>query len=238
MRFKKRFGQNFLIDEDVVLSLVKAAKISPEDVVLEVGAGTGVVTKELAKYAKKVIAIEIDRDLIPRLRESIKEFNNVEIINSDILSFLENCKKNSTFKVVGSIPYQITSPLIHALIMLDTPPQSITLVVQYEVAEKICAKPPNATYLSNFISLFGEAKIVQKVKKQSFYPQPSMESAIIHIKRKDKIPKQREFKIWSGFLHRGFSHPRKMLKFGARPTARAQELSLDSWISIFNNETV
>jgi len=244
---RKNLGQNFLKKEYTAKDLVKAAHLTREDVVIEVGAGTGTVTKELSKTVDRVIAIEFDKNLIPALKDSLKDLTNVKIICEDALAFFKSSPEFG-YKVVGSIPYQITSPLLHKLFTLDKPPQSIALIIQYEVAKKITAKVPRATYLSNLTSLFGNAKFIKRVKKENFHPKPKVESAIIHIEKRRKSVEN--FAEWVSFLHRGFSHPRKMLKTifgedilkkaGVDYCKRAQELTLEEWVRIFknfNNET-
>lgn len=245
---KKSLGQNFLVDQRVVHDLVAAAEIGPEDVILEPGAGTGTVTKELAKRAGKVLAVEIDKELIPILKKNLRAFTNVEIVNTDVLKLLTFNFELLTFKVVGSIPYQITSPLIHKLLMSTPPPQVICMVIQKEVAQKIVATPPRATYLSNFVQAFAKAEIVRWIKPGAFRPQPTVDSAIIKITA-DRPPSESAGLLpqkFSKFLHRGFAHPRKMLNkifppeklkaAGIRPQARAQELRLEDWITLLASE--
>jgi len=242
---KKRFGQNFLVDARVVADLVATANLKRSDVVVEVGAGTGVLTKELAKKAGKVIAFEIDRDLISLLKKELAGFSNVETINKDFLKVRPQQLNHLTvqpFKLVGSIPYQITSPLIHKLLTFKPRPSLVVLLIQKEVAEKITAKPPKATYLSNIVKLLGEAEIVRFISKTAFWPVPEVDGAIIKLKVQNL-----KFKIdvenFQKFLHKGFQNPRKMLrnkfdpevlkKVGIDPTQRAQELTLARWIHLF-----
>lgn len=242
MKSKKGLGQNFLTDLHVISEIVKAAQISKDDTVLEVGAGTGALTRPLAEWAGKVIAVEIDKDLIPELQTNLKGLDNVEIVNKDILKLDTSHYLIATnFKVVGSIPYQITSPLIHKLLKETLRPKSITIIVQKEVAEKITAEPPKATYLSNFIANFGQAKILRTIKPNAFRPQPKVDSALLHITLHPKPytlnPKFEEF------LHHGFVQPRKMLnkrfsaeilqKLGIDPQKRPQTLSFKEWMKLF-----
>ena len=237
---KKALGQNFLVDEQIAKDLVATANIKKDDTVLEVGAGTGAVTKELARDAKKVFAVEFDRDLIPALRRNLSSFKNVEILNADILDF--NFNDLDHFKVVGAIPYQITSPLIHKILHSSNRPKSITFIVQKEVAEKIAAAPPDATYLSNFVANFGEARIIKVIKPGAFSPQPKVDSAIIHITLYPK-PKVEDTLKLEKFLHHGFVQPRKMLHHrfkdeilvGSKipPQARAAHLSKEDWRNIY-----
>ena len=243
---KRKFGQNFLSSKNVLKDFITASKITKEDLAIEVGAGTGTITKDIAEQAKEVFAVEIDKDLIPKLRETTATYKNVKIVNLDILKFIERYPpegewKTADYKVIGAIPYSITSPLLHKLLMSKTPPKSVTLLIQLEVAQKICSKPPKATYLSNFIALYGSAKLVKKVGPNAFKPRPSVNSAIIHIEKSQTAPADLE--KWSNFLHRGFSHPRKMLKHifdkfllekvKVNPSARAQELTLDEWREMY-----
>lgn len=265
MELKKELGQNFLTDERVIEDLLQTADIGGEDLVLEVGAGTGALTKPLAKRAGRIIAVEIDKALIPQLQESLKGLEDVTIVNEDILKvdvdtriqgyfrgvgekrrFLSGVKgpykDRNAFKVVGSIPYQITSPLIHKLLKIKRRPKSITIVVQKEVAEKIAAKPPKATYLSNLVANFGQAEIIRTISPDAFHPQPTVDSALLHIRLRPK-PYIKDAERFEGFLHRGFAQPRKMLnkqfpveilqKIGIDPQRRPQTLSFEEWVKLF-----
>lgn len=240
---KKELGQNFLVDQRVIADIIKAANIGAGDVTIEVGAGTGVLTRPLAERAGKVIAIEIDRNLIPELQKNLGGLENVKIVNEDILKLdTSHYPLATNFKVVGSIPYQITSPLIHQLLKLQNRPKSITIIVQKEVAEKIAVKPPKATYLSNFVANFGQAKILRTIKPSAFRPQPKVDSALLHISIHHK-PSTIEPERLSAFLHHGFAQPRKMLnkrfpaetlqKLGINPKRRPQTLSFEEWVKLF-----
>ena len=243
MKLKKELGQNFLVDQRIISDTIKSARISANDVVVEVGAGTGALTRPLAERARKVIAVEIDKDLIPDLQTNLEGLENVEIINEDILKLdTSHYLLATNFKIVGSIPYQITSPLIHKLLKETPRPKSITIIVQKEVGEKIVAKPPQATYLSNFVANFGQAKILRTIKPNAFRPQPSVDSALLHITIHHK-PLTIEPERLSAFLHHGFAQPRKMLnkrfpaetlqKLGIDPKRRPQTLSFEEWIKLF-----
>ena len=242
MQTKKALGQNFLVDPKVARDLAETAGVKRDDTILEVGAGTGTVTRELAARAGKVIAVEFDRDLIPLLQRNLKGYSNVAIVNADILEFPISNYQLANYKVVGAIPYQITSPLIHKILHSPHRPKSITLIVQKEVAEKIAAKAPDATYLSNFVANFGEARIIQVVKPGAFSPQPKVDSAIIHIELYPK-PKIGDAVRLAKFLHHGFAQPRKMLhhRFEAgilagskiSPQARPAHLSREDWRNLY-----
>jgi len=240
---KKSFGQNFLVDESVVADLVGAADLTKEDVVVEIGAGTGVVTKELAKLAGKVFAFEIDRDLISVQQSRLLNYQNIEIINKDFLRFTINNLRFKNYKIVGSIPYQITSPLIHKLLTFDPRPSLVVLLIQKEVAEKIVVRPPRATYLSNIVRLLGNVELIRLAPKTAFWPVPKVDGAIIKIVCScDPCGRPSDVEDFQKFLHLGFQNPRKMLrtKFdseilestGIDPTRRAQTLEFSEWLEL------
>jgi len=219
---KKYLGQNFLVDRQVAKSLVEAADIKKSDIVLEVGAGMGALTHLIAQKVKKVIAVEFDPDIIPTLKKNLKGLTNVEIVNTDILKLSADYWQLAT-KIVGSIPYQITSPLIHKILHSKDRPKSITFIVQKEVAEKIATRPPKATYLSNFVDNFGKVRIVKTIKPVSFRPQPKVDSAILHISLYDKPKMENTYEL-EKLLHHGFREQRKMIKnrFGSEVLQESQ----------------
>ncbi|PJC68942.1 ribosomal RNA small subunit methyltransferase A [candidate division WWE3 bacterium CG_4_8_14_3_um_filter_42_11] len=242
---KDRLGQNFLVDAPAAQSIVASAGLHLKDAVVEVGAGLGALTRILAPQVRQVYAVESDSALIPILEENLSGVHNVEILNQNILDFNPQSFNLSRYKIVGSIPYQITSPLIHRVLTLTTSPELATLVVQKEVAEKICAQVPDTNYLATFIISFAQAQIVKILKPASFYPQPKVDSAILKIQYSRKIPKDTDLARWQKFLHHGFMQPRKMLnkrfdkkileKAGIDPTRRAQTVSLEEWIKLFRS---
>lgn len=238
---KSRLGQNFLTDPFYIGDLVDAAQVTKKDVVLEIGAGGGAVTDELAKIGKEVYAVEIDTALIPILNNKF-QMTNVQIINEDALHILSDRNKVADLKIskfIGSIPYQITSPLIHLIVNNFSLPA--TLLMQKEVAERLTAKPPRATYLSNYIANWGEAQIIKIVPREVFNPEPEVDGAIVTLTPKKK-PDVETVKF-SHFLHKGFSNPRKMLNkvfakdlllgLGVAPTRRAETLTLEEWKKLY-----
>jgi len=242
MLYKKQLGQNFLVDRRFVTDLVRVANLTKGDVVLEIGAGTGNVTKEILPRVKHLYAVEFDSDLITYLKELSTLNSRFSIINEDILRVLNDQRKIEELKItkiIGAIPYQITSPLIHLIIQDYQIPT--TLLVQKEVAERITARPPHATYLSNFVTYWGEAKIVEIVPKEAFYPIPKVDGAIVTLTPRHEKPAD-TIKL-SKFLHRGFANPRKMLnkafpietlkEVGVDPTSRPENLSLDDWVRLY-----
>lgn len=244
---KKYLGQNFLIDKDVLTTIVTTANIQPTDDIIEIGPGLGVLTNELAKLAKKVTTIELDSTLLPILKETLAAHKNIQILNQDALHFSPCFKK---YKVVANIPYNITSPLINLFLQADLKPESMTLLVQKEVAEKICLTEPDMTVLSLQVALFGTAKLIKKVSANSFYPAPKVDSAILHITLyhptdPNFIETQKALQILN-LAKKAFSQRRKMLsntlsdhkeamlKAGIAPNRRPETLSIKEWRSLLD----
>lgn len=187
--FKKNFGQNFLIDTTVLDRIVASAEITKEDCVLEVGPGIGSLTQVLAEAAGKVIAVEIDKKLIPILEDTLQGYDNIEILNEDILKLnleelikLKNAGK--PIKVVANLPYYITTPIVMGLLERKLPVESITIMIQKEVADRMQAKPSTKDYgaLSLAVQYYCEPKIVAVVPAHCFMPQPNVDSSVIQLK--------------------------------------------------------
>jgi 16S rRNA (adenine1518-N6/adenine1519-N6)-dimethyltransferase len=211
-RPSRGLGQNFLIDKNVLHKIIEAADLSESDIILEVGPGIGTLTQELATKVKKVIAIEKDKTMVEILSAEggpASGWKNVEIIHGDILK-IEKLEKFKNYKVVANIPYYLTSPLIRKFLESENQPKEIILMVQKEVAQRICAKPPHMSLLSVSVQFYAKAKIISYVSKNCFWPSPKIDSAIIKIK-----PKENEEKIDSDLFFKivkaGFSQPRKQL---------------------------
>ena len=240
----KRLGQNFLIDKRVLEKIVNAANLSSDDIVLEIGPGLGVLTIELAKRVKKVIAIEKDRRMCEILKKVLKNYKNVEIINKDILDVGYSTSHIETYKLVANLPYYITSPVIRKFLEAKNKPRLMVLMVQKEVAQRICAQPPKMSLLSIAVQFYAEPEIINYVSKKSFYPQPKVDSAIIKITPKP-IPKINTKKFFN-LVKKGFSSKRKMLKnnlgikeslfeeLGLNPKTRAENLAVQNWIKLFH----
>jgi len=225
---KKYFGQNFLVDENILSRIIETAEIIPEDLVIEVGPGLGVLTQELAKKAHTVKTIEIDKNIIPILEENLsqsikdgtlteEEYKKIEIINQDALKYIPNFENHDTsnYKVVANIPYNITSPLITHFLTQKNKPSSLTLLVQKEVAEKLTTLQPDMTILSLQTALYADAKYIKKVPPSCFYPAPNVDSAIIKITIRDSndknfIPEETAKKILQ-IAKIAFSNRRKKL---------------------------
>ncbi|MFY9457539.1 MAG: 16S rRNA (adenine(1518)-N(6)/adenine(1519)-N(6))-dimethyltransferase RsmA [Candidatus Spechtbacterales bacterium] len=243
----KRLGQNFLIDVDAMHKLLSAAHISKDDIVLEVGAGIGTITLELAKLAKKVIAVEKDRALIPILKETTKDFGNIEMVVGDILK-LPYTLYPVPCTLVGNIPYYLTAPLIRKFVESENPPESMTLMVQKEMAQRICSKPPDMSILAVSVQVYAKPEIVDYVSRSCFWPAPEVDSAILRITQINtdmNTDMHRFFKL----VKAGFSNPRKQLinnlskgldinreqtqqwlkSCGVDPTRRAETLAVEEW---------
>lgn len=191
--FKKKFGQNFITNSQVLKDIVEKAEISSEDIVLEIGPGAGGLTVELAKYAKEVIAIEIDTSLEPILDQTLKGYRNIEVIFEDVLkwdlkSFLQERYAGESIKVVANLPYYITTPILMKLLEERLPLKSITIMVQKEVADRIQAQPGGKDYgaITLAVAYYADAKIVMTVPPHVFIPAPKVVSAVLHLKMKEK----------------------------------------------------
>ncbi len=185
LRPDKSLGQNFLIDPLALQRVVEATQISSENDVLEIGPGLGSLTRLLAKRARRVIAIELDGRLIPILEEVLAPFNNVQIIQGDILEVnlaeLFSPTSGATYQVAANIPYYISSAVIRQLLEAPVRPESVTLTVQREVAERICARPGEMSLLALSVQVYGAPKITARIPAGAFYPPPQVDSAVVRI---------------------------------------------------------
>jgi len=230
----KGLGQNFLINQGILKKIVEAADITPEDIILEIGPGIGTLTQELARKAKKVIAVEKDKKMVQILKETLVDFKNVKVIEGDTLKLNpENYKlKTKNYKLIANLPYNITSPVIRKFLEARNPPKEMILMVQKEVAQRICARPPNMNLLAVSVQFYSEPKILFYVSKNNFWPRPKVDGAIIRLKiesGKWKIDKDLFFKI----VKAGFSQPRKQILNNL-----SKVLKLDKPSNILNNKNL
>lgn len=195
--FQKRFGQNFLIDAHILDKIVDGAGVGPDDCVLEIGPGIGTMTQYLAERAKKVIAVEIDKALIPILNDTLSSYNNVTIINDDILKvdinkIVEEYNEGRPIKVVANLPYYITTPIIMGLFEAHVPLESITIMVQKEVADRMQVGPGTKDYgaLSLAVQYYSKPEIIATVSPDCFIPRPNVGSAVIRLSRYTDPPIQ------------------------------------------------
>lgn len=220
--FQKKFGQNFLIDGRVLEKIMDAAEISQEDCVLEIGPGIGTMTQYLAERAGRVIAVEIDGNLIPILNETLSEYDNVTIINEDILKLdLEALVKNENqgrpIKVVANLPYYITTPIIMGLFERHVPLDNITVMVQKEVADRMQVGPGTKDYgaLSLAVQYYAKPYIVANVPPNCFIPRPNVASAVIRLTRYPEPPVQvQNERLMFQLIRASFNQRRKTLVNG------------------------
>lgn len=220
--FQKKFGQNFLIDSHVLDKIVSAAGITKDDFVLEIGPGIGTMTQYLAAFARKVFAVEIDKALIPILEDTLKEFDNVQVINQDILKvdikkLAEEHNDGKPIKVVANLPYYITTPIIMGLFESQVPIDSITVMVQKEVADRMKVGPGTKDYgaLSLAVQYYAEPYIVTNVPPNCFMPRPKVGSAVIRLTRHEKPPVEvSDEKLMFRLIRASFNQRRKTLANG------------------------
>lgn len=191
-RFTKSLGQNFLIDDSVLRDIVEGAEVNAEDFVIEIGPGVGTLTRELLPVAKRVCAVELDSDLIPILKEELKDFNNFEIVHKDAMKvdFNEIMGDEKSVKLVANLPYYVTTPIIAKVLNGGYNFKSLTVMIQKEVAERLASEPNCKEYgaISILVQYYCDTKIVRNVSPSCFMPQPKVESTVI---RMDKLEKPR-----------------------------------------------
>lgn len=244
----KQLGQNFLIRKDIAYKMVDALDIETGDQIVEIGPGLGALTEVISQKTSEIkaetYAIEIDDRFVEKLNNMFLENLNLNIIKADILKWLPKFKAKLGFKIIGSLPYYITSPIIHAAVKHFSAPSKCVFLVQKEVAHKIKDLDPNGSYLSNFIQAFYDVKILGKVPPEYFKPRPGVDSSILVLTRKlVPLVSLSDVKKYEGLLHKGFSNPRKMLNkvftkeelelAGISPSDRAQNVSIEKWAKLF-----
>ncbi|WP_025640518.1 16S rRNA (adenine(1518)-N(6)/adenine(1519)-N(6))-dimethyltransferase RsmA [Schnuerera ultunensis] len=215
--FSKSLGQNFLIDGNIVRKIGQEGNITKEDYVLEIGPGIGTLTEELALNAKKVVAVELDKSLLPILDETLRDYPNIEIIHGDILRvdinrLIEEKMAGGPIKVVANLPYYVTTPIIAKLIEEDLNIESIIIMIQKEVAHRIVASPGSKQYgsLSVFVKFYTQPEILIPVPKTVFMPQPKVDSAVIRLNIKRDLP-EIDREIFFQVVKAAFSKRRKTI---------------------------
>lgn len=248
----KDLGQHFLTDKNVLEKMIETADLGKNDVVVEVGPGIGIMTKELAKRAKKVHAIEIDPKIAEILSTVCIQYPNLKIVRGDIRDF--NPKGIGKYKVVANLPYYITSHIIKKFLEEKNKPETITVLIQREVAERICAKPGRMSVLAVAIQFYGIPEIKELVSPLAFFPSPKVYSAILKIRVfKEPLFEDVDTKVFFRLVKAGFGEKRKMLSnsmsgglgiekelaekllkgAGVEPMLRAERLTLDDWRRIY-----
>lgn len=239
-RFQKKFGQNFLIDSHVLDKIITAADIKDDDMILEIGPGIGTLTQLLAYNARKVISVEIDNNLIPILEYTLKDYDNVRIINEDILKLdIANLVKeendNKPIKVVANLPYYITTPIIMGLFEKHVPIESITVMIQKEVADRMSAGPGTKNYgaLSLAVQYYSEPYLAANVPPNCFMPRPDVSSAVIRLTLvKDKVRVSNEETLFK-LIKAAFAQRRKTF-MNCLKNSDSFDLSKDEWGTIFS----
>ncbi len=226
--FQKKFGQNFLIDTHVLDKIIRAAEISKEDMVLEIGPGIGTMTQYLAEAARQVAAVEIDRNLMPILSETLKGYDNVSVINEDVLKLdiaklAERENSGRPVKVVANLPYYITTPIIMGIFENHVPVESITVMVQKEVADRMQTGPGSKDYgaLSLAVQYYAKPYIVANVPPNCFMPRPKVGSAVIRVTRYDTPPVHvQDERLMFDIIRASFNQRRKTLVNGLNNSDR------------------
>jgi 16S rRNA (adenine1518-N6/adenine1519-N6)-dimethyltransferase len=250
----KGLGQNFLIDKNVVRKFIEACNLEVKDIVLEVGPGIGSLTQALAKKAKKVIAVEKDLRMCKILKETMEKFRNVEVIQDDIrkITYSEFRIRNS-YKLIGNLPFYLTAPVIRKFLEYnEARPRYMVFMVQKEVGQRICARPPKMSILAVSVQFYAQPKIISYVSKKSFWPFPKVDSAIIKIIPKKKWSRTVLDRSFFRVVKAGFYHPRKqlinnlskeleiekekvrkwLLKNDIKPEQRAETLTIKDWLNL------
>lgn len=238
MKPNKRLGQNFLINEKIADQIVEAAGLTREDTVLEIGPGTGILTVRLAKKVGQLLAVEKDYDLAYKLQSQYKGAKNTKIIHQDALWFDLFSLTKSKYKVVANIPYNITSPLIRRFLENEPRPELLVLMVQKEVAERICAKPGdrNRGLLTLIVEFYAEAEILFQVGRKEFFPSPEVDSAVIRIitKKQETRNKQIEPALFFKIVKAGFSSKRQQIHNSLAGTLRLTKPQTEELLRISN----
>lgn len=262
--FQKKFGQNFLIDTHVLEKIILAAQVTKDDLVLEIGPGIGTMTQYLAEHARHVVAVEIDKNLIPILEDTLKDYQNITLINNDILKvdiklLAEEHNGGRPIKVVANLPYYITTPIIMGLFEGNVPIDNITVMVQKEVADRMQVGPGSKDYgaLSLAVQYYAEPYIVANVPPNCFIPRPNVGSAVIRLTRHERPPVDvKDSVLMFKLIRASFNQRRKTLQnglnnspeipyskeqivaaiesLGVSPTVRGEALTLEQFAALTN----
>ena len=253
----KSLGQNFLTDPNILEKITSIAGVTEKDTVLEIGAGLGHLTAQLARSAKQVAAVELDERFIPVLEENLAEYKNIRIIQGDILNLKpKDLVQQNNYLVVANIPYYITSRIIRNLLESELKPNRIILTIQYEVAQRVCAKSGKMSLLSLSVLMYGEPSLEMRIPAGAFFPPPKVDSAVVLVNLYpepllDEKMRGKFFEI----IKAGFLHKRKtlrnslskglawapaeveklLLEAGIDPQRRAETLSMDEWLELIRN---
>jgi len=265
LKANKHLGQHFLVDRGILKSIAAAADLRPEDTVIEVGPGTGLLTRELAPLAGKVIAVELDTRMVALLSDELHDFTNVTVIHGDILALPPETilaghgdAGARLYKVVANLPYYITSPVLRHFLLSPLAPSTMVVMVQEEVGRAISAKPGDMSLLSVMIQVFASPSVVRKVSARSFHPPPKVDSIVLRLEVSATPPIPRESgPAFTGFVAAGFRAPRKQIhnslclglqaekghveelldSAGIEPSRRPETLSVEEWVHLWKLES-
>lgn len=256
---RKSLGQNFLVDDGMAQHIVAAAEVQPDDIVIEIGPGAGALTRHLARQARRVIAIELDRNLIPVLHAELKDYPNLTIVQADALEVdfaaqlqAVGAAVDAPMRFVGNLPYYITSAVIRRMLESGLNVRNITLTVQLEVAQRIVAQPGDMSMLSVSVQFYGKPELIMRLSPAAFYPQPEVESAVVRI---TPVPRNADPTAVFTLAKAGFAQRRKQLRntiavglqitkdasdtllvsAGVNPERRAETLSMAEWEELAQN---
>jgi len=257
----KGLGQNFLVDSRVLQRIVDTAQLEPQDLVLEIGSGLGTLTQALAEVVQRVVAVELDEQLVQILRTRLASFTNLKIVCGDVLALdipeLMGAEgaKTSSFKVVANIPYYITSAVLRHVLEATVRPELFVVMVQREVAQRIVAQPGQMSLLAVSVQFYGSARVVFRVPARAFYPAPKVDSAVVRIAPYQELPlEEHEVAAFFAVVRAGFAQRRKQLRnallhglpvsenqlsaatadAGIDPCRRAQTLSVEEWLALYH----
>lgn len=258
IRPSKGLGQNFLVDAGHMARIVATAGLSRGDTVLEVGPGVGLLTRRLAEQAGRVVAVELDHRMVAILDETLADLPNVEIVSGDILEvdprqLLSSGEQLPAYRVVANLPYYITSAVLRHLLEASAPPVALTVMVQYEVAQRIVAAPGDLSLLAISVQVFGQPRLAFRVPAGAFYPQPKVDSAVLQIELypEPRVPRN-ELARFFRVVHAGFGQKRKQVRnslaanlaltredvtaalaaAAVSPDRRPQTLTIDEWLAL------
>ena len=252
LEHKKSLGQNFLFDENVLLRIVDAAALQPDDEILEIGPGLGSLTRQLASKARRIVAVELDGRFMPVLQNELADLDNVAIVHGDILEQDPASLFEGPYKVVANVPYYITGAILRHLLGGEHKPTGMVLTVQKEVAQRLTAVPPNMSLLAVSVLYYGEVERVTTIKAGAFWPRPDVDSAVIRIdvRRQDAGDEAQE-KAFFKIVRAGFSQKRKQLQKNLRQLGndrtavtaaleqanidgkrRAETLTINEWLAL------
>ncbi len=253
----KKLGQNFLTSDESVNKVIATAELQPTDTVLEIGSGLGALTLAIADQVEKVIAMEKDKKFVGALSNILQSqnINNVELIHQDILKYQTPNIKN--YKIIANLPYNIATAVVMKFLQSKNPPETMVVMLQKEVGQRMCSKPPNMSRLSVFCQFYAKCKTIGYINKHHFYPRPKVDSAIVKITEIQKILPQTNYsskfvKSFEKIVRAGFSQPRKQLinnlsnelkllkdkakawleQNNIKPSQRAETLNIENWLTL------